>query len=343
MSFGLSGYGIAIYGSIIYPAPDVLMELGEFNFYVESKLVGSTVRVFYSVPSVADSPTWTRRIRILRKWGEWPQAYDDGDAELLLDDTFPALTVGDYFFDDSNKTPGAIYYYALFALRNDGQWINDTTLNRDSAYPYDRWGAVDYGYKSLPRGYRTDDTSTNHLYQFLGAVLANVDALKTDCENLLSLFSIESIHQDLLWLIDSWIGWPTWKAAGGLRQREETLAAADWFRTKGTKGAYEELIEGPSDWDLQIQEGWKFVCWTNGRFSTGTVDTTDVTIPPLIGTQTDKLRYTPDSLGWHSCVGLGFFLVSIPAVSQPLTTEQEDRLDFLIEWGKASFVTIEII
>lgn len=342
MSYGISGYGIAIYGSTTFVAPDTEREIGDFNFRVEARLVGSTIRVYYDVPTPADSPTWVRHLKILRKWGEWPQAHNDSDAELLLDDTFGALVSGSYYFDDSNKTPGAIYYYALFAERNDGTWINDPVAGRDSAYPYDRWGAVDYGYKSLPRGYRTDDVTTQHLYQFLGAVLANVDALKTDCENLLSLFSIEEIHQDLIWLIDEWIGWPTWKYAGGLRQRTETLEAATLFRKKGTVEWYEQLIEDITLYDLQIQMGWKFTCWTNYRFDATTPDTTDVTIPPLIGTQTDKLYYTPDTLGWHSPVGMGFFLVSIPGSPASISSEIQDRMNFLIEWGRVSYATIEI-
>ncbi len=57
----------------------------------------------------------------------------------------------------------------------------------------------------------------------------------------------------------------------------------------------------------------------------------------------DVLKYTPDTEGWHSVTGLGFFLQEIPGVSEGISESMLDRTVFLIEWSKATYVTYGLI
>jgi hypothetical protein len=61
-----------------------------------------------------------------------------------------------------------------------------------------------------------------------------------------------------------------------------------------------------------------------------------------VGGVGDLLRYTNDPSRWQSFTGLGFYLTEIPGVTGPFTQEMWDRILFLIEWGKASYVVYEV-
>jgi hypothetical protein len=319
-------------------APTVIRELGEFNFQCRAKTEGYAIEFSFTAPSAANSPDWNRDLRVLRKQGEWPQSWDDSGAYVSLAATYP--TEQSVTITETGLEAGVIYYYALFQKRNDGVWVSDSDKNRCSAYPYDRWGAHDYMYSSLPRGYRSEDAGVLHLYQFLSIFGAMVDNNKTDVENLLTLFEIDNIHDDLIFLIDRKLAWPTWHATGGLQRRIETSRAVDIYKIVGREDAYESLLEEVSNWDLQVVEGWKYVMFSNGRFNTTTPDFTDPNLLLLKGRIGDVLRYTPDTQGWHSVTGLGFFLFQIPGVSGPLTSTMIERIEELIEEFKASYVTV---
>jgi len=170
-----------------------------------------------------------------------------------------------------------------------------------------------------------------------------LDGIKTDAENLLTLFSANEVHDDLIYLIDKKLGWPTWHVAGGLQRREETLAAVDLYKILGTTGGYEQLLEAVSNWDVTVVEGWKYVFFSNNRFDSKTPDMTDPDTLRLRGYIDDILKYTPETDRWHSVNGLGFFLEEIPGVSAGISASMIDRINFLIEWGKASYVTTGII
>jgi len=342
MSYGSGAYGLIPFGSTPILGPSAVREIGDFQFNVKAKSEGYTIRIEWSVPLVSDAPTWTRRIKILRKKGEWPQSYDDSGASIVIDDVYPAIAE-DYFIDQTGLEAGVIYYYALFAERNDGNWISDKIANRDSAYPYDRWGFVEYMYDSLPRGYRSEDVDVQHLYQFLSVIGAIFDNSKTDIENLLTLFSIDEVHDDLIYLMDRKVGWPTWHDANGLKRREDAAEAVDFYKIKGRAAAYDQLLSGISSWDLTVVEGWKYVLFTNGLYNSTIVDTTNPDTIRLMGRIDDINKYINDSNGWHSVSGLGFFLEEIPGVSGPITSSMIERSFELIEWSKASYVTYGLI
>jgi hypothetical protein len=339
--WGLGWGGIELWGSVGIPAAQISRELGEFNFSCKALFQGNSIEFSFTVPEVADAPQWTRRLRVLRKQGEWPQSWDDSDAYESLDDVFPLS--GTYTITETGLEAGVIYYYVLFAEGTDGVWVSDPILNRCSKYPYNRWGFVDYTYNSLPRGYRSEDATLLHLYQFLSVFGAMLDSIKTDTENLLSLFSIDEIHDDLIYLIDKKLGWPTWHVAGGLQRRIETTQAVDLYKLLGRAAGYEQLLEGVSEWDATIVEGWKYVMFSNGLFGSTTPDMTDPDVIRLRGRIEDVLKYTPDTDGWHSVTGLGFFLQEIPGVSEEISEAMLDRTVFLIDWSKASYVTYGLI
>lgn len=345
MGWGSSAFGISPWGGnpVAAAAPVVLRELGDFGFQVLARTIGGILRVYFTVPAFSEAPNWDRHLIILRKQGEWPRSWNDADAWVSIDDWFPVGTEGDYYFEEANVDAGTIYYYALFTLRDDGVWINDTGTGRDSAYPYDRWGFTDYMFDTLPRGYRSEDAAVGHLYQFLSVLGALLDNAKTDVEQLLSLFCIDEIHVDLLPLLDAKIGWPTWAAAPGLQQRQETANAVAIYKLLGRADAYEALLEEASDWDTTVVEGWRYVMFSNGVFGSTTPDFSDPLEVKFMGRISDRLKYTNDCTGWHAVTGLGLFLSEIPGVSGALTGEILDRCGFLIEWAKASYVTTSLI
>ncbi len=337
MAYGTGIYGITFFGNATTPAIPVVREIGDFQFTVTPKTEGYSIRVDWHVPDPTDAPEWTRRLRILRKRGEWPQSWDDSGAVVLVDVLYPAIE-DDYYLEQTGMESGVIYYYALFQERVDGAWINDIDANRGSAYAFARWGFVDYMFNTLPRGYRSEDANTGHLYQFLSVIGALFDNMKTDVEHLLTLMEIDNIHDDLIFMIDKKLGWPTWNAAGGLQRRNETAAAVDLYKLLGRADAYEQMLEEISDWEATIVEGWKYVFFSNDRFESKTPDTTDPDTRRLIGRVDDILKYTPDTEGWHSVSGLGFFLEEIPGISDGISASMLDRTRELIEWAKASYV-----
>jgi hypothetical protein len=318
--------------------------LGPFDFSVEALSTGSALRVSLTIPELTASPDWNRQIRILRKIGEYPQAYNDADAEVFLVNSYAAIGGITETYDDTGLLQGQIYYYALFAENLSGSWIHDWRLDRDSAYPYARWGSAEYLFKSMPFGWqKADSEGSGHLEDFLTIFGALCDNIKTDAENLGSLFEINSIHADLIEYLDDKIAWPTWYSAGGLQRRKDTAKAVDLYKLIGTESAYVQLLEGVSDWDAEVDEGWRFIMWSNNKFSSTTPDTTDPNLLPNVGLTSDLLKYTVDNDSWHSLSGLLFTMSEIPGVSGPFTSEMISRYHELIDFSKATFVNYQLV
>lgn len=322
-----------------------LTATGDFEFSVAANSVGSSITIGYTAPDPADDPDWDRRLVIVRKQGEWPLAWNDSAAVTIVDDTFGA-SESSHTVEDSNLVPGQMNYYSMFRLQTNGAWAHDPQTNRVSAYPYDRWGLSDYFYESLPWGWRMADRDAGgdleSMVSIIGAILDNV---KTDTENLLTLFDAETIHDDLIFLLDAKIAWPTWYATNGLQRRRETLEAVDLYKLMGRAAAYEQMLEEVSNWDASVVEGWRYVMFSNGLYGSTTPDLTPASVIEIhqkIGTVDDILKYTNDCDGWHSVTGLLFVLTEIAGVSGPLTEEMLDRYRELIEWGKASYVTTSL-
>lgn len=336
---GISYLGSGYVGSASGPAEG--RSLGVFNFTVTADSVGSDVNISIDIPGLSEAPDWARELRVLRKIGEWPQGASDAAAETVVSKTYALVGGITDTFTDSDLQPGQIYYYALYEKRNDGAWINDYILGRDSAYPYDRWGASTYLFGSMPRGWQKQDVENDDdLQNFLAIFGALTDDIKTDAENLLTLFEVNYIHEDLLSYLDDKIAWPTWYAAGGIQKRKETLRAVDTYKLIGRELSYELLIEEVSDWDAEMYEGWRYVMFTNGRYGSTLPDTTDPTLIPNVGLLTDILKYTSSnsSLDWHSLSGVFFALTEIPGVSGGFTVAMLDRYHELIDFAKASFI-----
>lgn len=349
LPYGTSGYGTILpWGSIIFPRSGADLNLGEFNFEVIARSEGYKIRIRFAAPAVADSPDWSRRLKILRKQGEWPRTHDDSGAYITVDDTYP--TAGTRTIIEDDLVEGQIYYYALFLLGNDGEWYQDRFVDRGSAYPYGRWGHAEYFFNSMPRGCVSYDASNNgDLQSFLTIFGALLDNMKTDAEHLLTTFEIEAVHDDLIFLLDKKIGWPTWHAAPGLQRRKETAEAVSLYTDIGIgrSSAYEQILEEISDWDSTVVEGWRSVFFSNGLYESTTPDLSTVAkqeeIQRLRGRQGDLLKYTNDNEGWHSVAGLAFFLEEIPGVSGAFTGEMLERYQQMIEWAKGSYVKTRLI
>lgn len=316
--------------------------LFDAGFQVKALSEGFALRISWNTPHNLNVLDWNGRVRILRKTNEWPRSWEDPDADIISDEvtTTPTANV----ITQSNLAQGKIFYYTLYMQRTDGYWIEDRVANRQSAYPYARWGNAEYMFASLPKGWQIDDgLGSEDLYNFLRIFGALVDNQKTDAENLLTLFSVEEIHADLLGMIDAKLHWPTWGAVGAIQQRKETLRAVDNYKLFGTSSGYESILQEASSWDVEVHEGWRFTMFTNGRFGCTTPDTADPTLIPNIGSVTDRLKYVNDSLGWHSVSGLAFELEDVSGVSSQLSAEILERWYQLIDFSKASYVTYGIV
>lgn len=338
---GISYLGSGYVGSASGPAEG--RSLGVFNFVVKADSVGSDIKISIDIPGLSEAPDWARELRVLRKIGEWPQSASDTGAETVVSKTYALVGGITDTFTDSGLQQGQIYYYALYEKRNDGVWINDYILGRGSAYPYDRWGAATYLFGSMPRGWQRQDVENDDdLQNFLKIFGALTDNIKTDAENLLTLFEVNNIHEDLLPYLDDKIAWPTWYATGGIQKRKETLRAVDAYKLIGREQCYETLMEEVSSWDLEIEEGWRYVMFTNGLHNSITPDTTDPALLPNIGYLSDIAKYTNDSDSWHSVSGLVFMASEVSGVSGGFTQVMIDRYHELIETVKATFVNYNL-
>jgi len=323
--------------------PPTGYSLADFDFQVKALSIGSSIKITFTTPALSYAPEWDRRLRILRKQGEWPRSWDDADAVVSVDDVFPGPAEADHEYTETDLVPGQIYYYAMYELRTDGAWILDTVEGRRSAYPYDRWGFAEYLYNSFPRGWRrADSRNDNHFLKFISIFGALLDNMKTDTEHLLSLFSIDDIHIDLLPLLDQKLGWPTWFAAPGLQQRQDTSRAVGLYKILGRTLAYERIFEWPTSWDCEVVQGWKYVFFSNGKYGSTTPDLSTVAkqdeIKSKMGHIDDLLKYTNHNTFWHSVSGLGFFLTKIPGVSAEITMEMIYRCWELLNFGMATYV-----
>ena len=336
--FGISGH----VGSASGPADG--HSLGPFSFLVEALSVGSDIRITLTIPALTASPDWDRNLKILRKLGAYPDGVTDTDAEVFLSKSYASIGSVTETHDDTGLKAGQIYYYSLFARRNDGVWIHDSLQDRGSAYPYDRWGSSDYMFGSQPRGWqKADADGDGHLSDFLDIFGALADNIKTDAENLLTLFEIDAIHVDLLEYLDDKIAWPTWYAVESLQRRKETSEAVDLYKLIGREAAYVQLLEEVSDWDATVAEGWRYVMFTNYKFNSITPDSTDPNTLPNIGLISDIVKYTNDNNSWHSITGLVFMMSQIPGVSGPFTSTMVSRYEELIEFAKATYVNHQLI
>ena len=318
--------------------------LGPFAFTVEALSEGGDIRISLTIPAITASPDWNRDLKILRKLGAYPDGNSDTDAEIFLSKSYAAIGSVTETHDDTGLLPGQIYYYSLYAQRNDGSWIHDRLQDRGTAYPYDRWGSAEYMFGSQPFGWqKADADGDGHLEDFLNMFGALADNIKTDAENLLTLFEIDSIHADLLEYLDDKIAWPTWYAVESLQRRKETAEAVDLYKLIGREAAYIQLLEEVSDWDAEIVEGWRYVMFTNYKFQSITPDSTDPATLPNIGLISDIVKYTNDNSSWHSLTGLVFMLSQIPGVSGPFTSTMVSRYEELIEFAKATYVNHQLI
>lgn len=330
--FGVSGNA----GSATGPSQD--RSLADFNFQVAAVGSGGSIRVTLDIPEVTEAPEWNRNLRILRKLGGYPTGYADTDADEFLVKSYAAISGVTETHDDADLLPGQIYYYSLFAERNDAAWIHDKYVNRGSAYPYGDHGLSEYLFQSMPMGWQRADVGVGDLEAFLTIIGTQANSLKTDCENLKTLFEINGVHADLLEYLDDKIAWPTWAAAEALQQRKETALAVDIYKKAGRAEAYENVLEGVSDWSAEIVEGWKYVMFSNGLYDSNTPDTTDSDVLPNVGLITDRLKYTNSSEDWHSVSGLAFIMTEIAGVSGPFTEEMISRYHEVIELVKATYV-----
>jgi hypothetical protein len=335
LGWGVQYWGIDYWGSV---GPSEIATLfGEFNFTVVPKPEGYAIKITLTTPESADSPAWNRRFRILRKQNEWPQNPFDTDVEVITDEVEPGQVDKEYF--DTGLISNEIYYYALFLQDTQDQWLS-TRVHKGSAYPFDRWGMGDYIYESLPRGWRTADTSLD-LKNFCQIIGATADDLKTDAEHLQSMFTIEEVHEELLPVADSKVGWPTWVVAGGIQKRQDSISAVDTYKVIGTEIGYKQLVETSTDWQLTVAQGWRYLLWTNSVECT-TPDLTDPLIRKDIGGFEDTLKYLNDPAKWQSLTGLGFYLTEIPGITGPLTQTMWNRVLELLEWGKACYVVYQV-
>ncbi len=328
--------------------------LFDTDFNVHARGQGFSLEISWITLDVLDVLDWIGRIRILRKTDEWPLSWDDPDATLIVDQTYTTPTSNTIIQDD--LVEGKIYYYTLFMQRTDEYWIEDKVNNRRSAYPYGRWGHADYLFGSFPKGWQIDDSlGTGDLLGISTIFGALFDNMKTDTENLLSLCSVDDIHTDLLWMLDDKIKWPTWDQIGAVQQRKESLAAVDNYKLFGTEPGYESILSQTSGWDVEIWEGWRWTMFSNGKFGCTTPDTTDTQLIPSIGTfpnntdpllatdPGDRLRYTNDTLEWHSVNGIAVEAVDIPGISEELTEAIIARWYDLLEFSRASYVNYQLV
>ena len=340
----MPGFGFSTFGSYSFGSTSGLSKgysLGTFQFSVKAKNEGNSLKIQFYVPTVSDAPSWSRWIKILRKQGEYPQSYNDPNAKVSVVGLFP--TEGWQNYEDTDTTPGVIYYYSLYELRTDGYWVHDTLEGRQWAYPYKRWGFNEYLFKSMPRGIQTDDSDSGHLQGFINIFGSILDAYKTDIEQFSSFYDIDTIHIDLLPFIDKKIGWPTYYAAGGIQKRKETKQAVALYKLLGTKNGYEAMLEEVAAWNCEVYEGWKHIMFSNGVYGSTTPDTTDPNLLIYKGTINDRLKYTNHLENWQSMSGLLFKLYEIPGTSDELTAPMIYRLIELIEWGKATFVNYGLV
>lgn len=327
----------------IVPPDSVTSSLGDAEFSVVALSQGFANLITWNVPTPANSPNWGRRLRILRKTGEWPQTFDDLGASVLVDATYSDSVSDDFSLEDANLEAGVIYYYARFELLVTGVWVLDAERGRQSAYPFDRWGSCEYIYDSLPRGFRSDDAEVLHLFQFICVVGAIFDNTKTDVEQLLTLFEIDAIHDDLIKVLDGQIDWPTWDATGALQRRAETALAVDLYKLKGRADSYIQLLGEISGWQVEVFEGWRVTFFVNGVFGSTTPDFTDPNLLSDLGTPQDKLKYINDTVGWQGLSGLLFQMTEIPGVSGPFTSIMVDRANFLLSFFKVSYATCKLV
>jgi len=294
---------------------------------------------------------WNGGIKILRKQGEYPYLDDDTTAYATFSDVCNPYATGEWQeIEESNLAAGVWYYYSLFARNYLGIWENNPDTSRSSAYPYERWGLGDYLFKSLPNGWRTADADAGgDLEDFTSIFGAILDNIKTDCEQILTLFDIWEVHEDLLPYIDRKLGWPTWLASNGLHKRVETAAAVALYKYGiGRTGAYETALGNTTDWDPHVVEGWKYIFFSNGIYDSVTPDlSTQPDIDEVFekrGKRDDILKYTQDANGWHSLTGLGIFLEYLDGISTDLTNSIMKRCEELVEnYLKNSYATVEII
>ena len=318
------------------------------NFTVVAKSEGGAIKLTWSVPEPLDYPDWGYRIRILRKTHEWPQRVDDPDAQLVTDQQYlPGSGSQDLELTQTGLVPGKIYYYALYELGADQEWVMDDHHNRRSAYPYSRWGCGEYLFSSLPRGWKTDDAGVDDLYDLLTIFGALCDDIKTDCEHLLSLFNIDEVHEELLWMLEFKVYWPGWKTVGGIARKKELKNAVDLAKVRGREDAFVSLLEQTCAWVAEIVEGWKYVMFSNGLYGSKTPDLSTPAsrdeIQDNMGLQTDVLHYTNANYGRNSVGGLGIYLQEILSVSMEYSPDLLSRWKQLISWSKGCWVTYDLV
>ncbi len=339
--FALSPFGFGVFGGILSSPAPATRQTGEFEFSVRaSPNCDGTIFVNYTVPLLVDSMLWARSIKILRKKKEWPLSHDDTAAEVVVDANFANIFQQNVVLDE-NLEREVTYYYALFALRNDGVWFHDRFTDRKSAYAYQDFGGPETLFDRMPRGWQSLDV-TGHLEQFLTIFGKMVDTQRSDVNMLLQLFEIESIPCDLIPLLDATIAWPTWFETNGIQQRKETSEAVDVFKLVGRSAAYEQILSEISNWEVQVVEGWRYVMFSNGLYGSTTPDFAGPDPIPTIGGIDDILKYTSSDQQWQSIPGLGFFLTEVSGVSGPFTGSMLARTLDMIEEFKASFVVTSL-
>lgn len=344
---GTTSFGYIPLGSV--PSSGESYSTGDFNFSVVAHPVGGKIVVSYSVPAAADAPLWSRELKVLRKRYEWPGSYDDSQCVTIINTTYGSGAQTVTIEDTTDIVPDTTYYYALYELRVDGYWLLDPTVSRKSAYAYSSWGFSDYLFSSLPAGWqRADSTSsggTGDLKRFMDIFGGAFDSIKSDIEQLGTLYEIETLHADLIRFLDQKIGWPTWHAIGAIKKRLETEDAVDIFKVIGTRTAITATMEDIYGWTTEIVEGWKYVMFSNGLFGCTTPDLADPKYKSNIGLITDYLKYVndgSDETSWHCVNGLAVYLTDTPG-SEGISSDSLSRYAELLNFVKAAYANVKFI
>lgn len=293
---GSTGYGVDIYGTILYGASQ------QRTFSVEPVLISQTDygRLSLSWQSPRDE-TW-RRLRLVRNTDGFPSTPDDGT--VVLEATMESIRTS---FEDVGLEQGYIYYYTVFMSQEAPEWssseypvgaivqhdgaywlcISESNIGHEPEMGSGFWVATVYKpqwypagttaalaiknqgyterlYNRTPQPYKiiTSDLFSNididnpMLFKFLSLFGFALNDIKTEYDNLLLLNDSDYVSSANLDKLGKQFGVETDYISSPRLRRARVRNVSTNYRLKGTEQSIYNAIASVAGWTSDIEIGY---------------------------------------------------------------------------------------
>ena len=208
---------------------------------------------------------YRRHLVILRGKLEYKRRLDQVPLKVVYEDS--SVIPENVDFVDTDIELGVHYYYSVLMMvgssTEDAHYEYNPNTGFSSAYSFTNYGHARHLFNRLPDDWHDTDSTgfTERYLQIFGRLL---DSLKTDIDtNILTVNDPYAVHESELPMLGAKLGLHVNRELRETKQREEIDSYAEVTQIKGRDQAIRFLVQLVSGWEVNFENGWRRVFYTN--------------------------------------------------------------------------------